>query len=93
MLKNRRMKKSLKLKENLKDFAKSYHGKLLSVIIKEKIERDQFSIKEEFNIWNFNAQRLLIMELEVVYCFKLRKKRNFLKMALKSKYLKKIFLK
>ena len=65
MLKNRRMKKSLKLKENFKDFGKTYHGKLLTVIIKEKIERDQFSIKEQFKIWNFKVQRLLIKELEV----------------------------
>ena len=67
MLKNRRMKKSLKLKENYVDFGKSYHGKLLTVIIKEKIERDQFSIKEQFKLWNFKVQRLLIKELEVKY--------------------------
>ena len=66
MLKNRRMKKSLKPKENLKEFSKTYHGKLLSVIMKEKIERDNLSIKEEFKIWHFKYQRLLIKELEVL---------------------------
>lgn len=65
MLQTRRLKKSLKPKETYKDFGKSYHGKLLSVIIKEKIERDQFSIKEQFKVWKFKSQKLLIKDLEV----------------------------
>jgi hypothetical protein len=63
----RRMKRSLKAKENFKDFPKSYHGKLLNVIIKEKIERDVFSIKEQFIDWKYKSQVLLIRELEVTF--------------------------
>ena len=78
MLKNRRMKKSLKLKENFLDFGKTYHGKLITVIIKEKIERDLFGVKDQFKIWNFKAQRLLIKELEVNFFINFsRKVRKF----------------
>ena len=61
----RKMKKSLKAKENYKDFPKSYHGMLLSVILSEKIERDILSIKEQYNKWKYKSQVLLIKELEV----------------------------
>ena len=44
------------------------------MIIKEKIERDNFSIKEEFKIWNFKTQSLLIKELEVLLILNLSKK-------------------
>jgi hypothetical protein len=63
----RRMKKSLKAKETYKDFPKSYHGKLLDVIIKEKIERDIFSIKDQFINWKYKSQVLLVRELEVMF--------------------------